>query len=310
MILVYAVFYFYIWIDYLERVWFCPFSYVVLHLPKPQIEKLCKICCYILSHSDQYSETIFSFTLSLISNLIQLAENMEWFVRNNLILLISELFNSYSCTVTMCRYFIVILNQIAADGLYSNWNWLLGKHIDALAKWIGFSLIKNNIEVFASSANTNDSHRQIVELSFVYLLRVFVQNTKKTIEENQSEVTELLSFLYEALFSQNYINYTPSENDSADNRLILSVHYSDQNVLMEYVMSLFALLCYNCACSFLFSWIAEQPSIVQDSTVSHLCQRINKVSNMNVVLFLHQFLYFCISTNRTISTGMISSLAD
>ena len=44
----------------------------VLHFPKPLIEKLCTICSYVLSHTELYSDLVFSFTLSLISVLIQL----------------------------------------------------------------------------------------------------------------------------------------------------------------------------------------------------------------------------------------------
>ena len=43
---------------------------------------------------------------------------MEWFVKNGLIFQLSTLFNSSSCTITMCRYFIIILNQIASDGTF------------------------------------------------------------------------------------------------------------------------------------------------------------------------------------------------
>lgn len=42
---------------------------------------------------------------------------MEWFIRNDLIHLLAELFNkTSSCSVSMCCYLVVILNQIAEDG--------------------------------------------------------------------------------------------------------------------------------------------------------------------------------------------------
>lgn len=137
-----------------------------------------------------------------------------------------------------------------------------------------------------------------MEIAFVYLLRVFVKDPKRYIQENPKEVTELLQFLFEALFSPFYINYVPDDMEEENTR-ILTVHFqTDQNVLMEYVMSLFALLCYNCTHYVGVSSIAEHPDIVQDATVSLICQRINTMTNMNVVLFLHQFLYFCIFVDR------------
>lgn len=83
-------------------------------------------------------------------------------------------------------------------------------------------------------------------MCFVYLLRVFVQDTKNRIIRYKSAVTELIRFLYDALFSPFYLTVTKNKQYDTAKQLV-SIHYqTDRIVLMEYVMSLFALLCYNC----------------------------------------------------------------
>lgn len=123
---------------------------------------------------------------------------------------------------------------------------ILESHIDELSSCIGFTIIINCIQTFVEEATKIDFYYQIVELCFIYLLRVFVQDTKNRIAHYQSAVTELIRFLYDALFSPYYLTVTKTKQSDTAKQLI-SVHYqTDRIVLMEYVMSLFALLCYNC----------------------------------------------------------------
>ena len=88
---------------------------VVLRIPKPLLSELCRICSLILKDPNQSRDSLFTITLSVVSLLIQLSDNMEWFVCNGLIEQLSILFQR-DCTFSMCRLFIIILNQLVANG--------------------------------------------------------------------------------------------------------------------------------------------------------------------------------------------------
>lgn len=92
-----------------------PADSVVRHIPKPLLSDLCRICSIILSDVDQSRDSLFTITLSVVSLLIGLNENMEWFVNNGLIVKLSILFQ-HDCTFAMCRFFILILNQLVTNG--------------------------------------------------------------------------------------------------------------------------------------------------------------------------------------------------
>ena len=76
---------------------------------------LCKICSSILAQPDQSRNSLCTMTLSMVCMLMQLADNMDWFVNNGIIFQLSVLFTR-ECTVAMCRFFLVILNQIVSNG--------------------------------------------------------------------------------------------------------------------------------------------------------------------------------------------------
>ena len=88
---------------------------VVLRIPKPLLSELCRVCSLILKDPNQSRDSLFTITLSVVSLLIQLSDNMEWFVCNGLIEQLSILFQR-DCTFSMCRLFIIILNQLVANG--------------------------------------------------------------------------------------------------------------------------------------------------------------------------------------------------
>lgn len=120
-------------------------------------------------------------------------------------------------------------------------------HINELINTIGFTIIINCIQSFAEEANTIDCHHQIVELSLIYLLRLFVSDTKNRISQNQEGVTELLQFLYDSLYSPYYLILCQQDDNQQQPVNLISIDYDTEGtVLMEYIMSLFALLCYNC----------------------------------------------------------------
>lgn len=83
------------------------------------------------------------------------------------------------------------------------------------------------------------------------MLRLFVSDTKNHINHNQEGVTELLRFLYDSLYSPYYLILCQQEEENQQQQQqpvnLISIDYDTEGtVLMEYVMSLFALLCYNC----------------------------------------------------------------
>lgn len=83
------------------------------------------------------------------------------------------------------------------------------------------------------------------------MLRLFVSDTKNRINHNQEGVTELLRFLYDSLYSPYYLILCQQEEENQQQQQqpvnLISIDYDTEGtVLMEYVMSLFALLCYNC----------------------------------------------------------------
>ena len=91
---------------------------IVLRIPKPLLSELCRICSLILKDPNQSRDSLFTITLSVVSLLIRLSDNMEWFVCNGLIEQLSVLFQR-DCTFSMCRLFIIILNQLVANGTFS-----------------------------------------------------------------------------------------------------------------------------------------------------------------------------------------------
>lgn len=168
-----------------------------------------------------------------------------------------------------------------------------------LIRTIGFTPVMNCINSFIQESHSYSDYFHIVELCFVYLLRIFVQDTVHRIEENQKEVTELLRFLYEALFQPCFIHSVPLESESAAEPLPIALQvHTDEMVLMDYVMSLFSLLCYNCKRDGHHSVLAKHSPFIQPSLVAQICERLDAVTNINVTLFLHQLLVFCLATDR------------
>lgn len=168
-----------------------------------------------------------------------------------------------------------------------------------LIRTIGFTPVMNCINSFIQESHSYSDYFHIVELCFVYLLRIFVQDTVHRIEENQKEVTELLRFLYEALFQPCFIHSVPLESESAAEPLPIALQvHTDEMVLMDYVMSLFSLLCYNCKRDGHHSVLAKHSPFIQPSLVAQICERLGAVTNINVTLFLHQLLVFCLATDR------------
>ena len=242
-------------------------SCVVLHLPEPVLKTLCEVCSYILSQPDQYNTDVLSLTMSFIPDLLQIcapfhslsriADLMQWFIDKGLILKLSFIFNNRECSVMMCRFFVVIINQIAANGAIRGNRSSLEKYHNELINSISFTTIINCIQSFVQDASTDPDSYHIVELCFVYLLRIFFQDTAKRIADHREAVTSLLHFLYEAIFQSCYIRSSAIASSSATSSLFtstlsgepasvaLQVHL-DETVLMNYVMSLFSLLCYNC----------------------------------------------------------------
>ena len=263
----------------------------ILHLPEPVLKTLCEVCSYILSQPDQYNTDVLSLTMSFIPDLLQISDLMQWFIDKGLILKLSFIFNNRECSVMMCRFFVVIINQIAANEKYHN----------ELINSISFTTIINCIQSFVQDASTDPDSYHIVELCFVYLLRIFFQDTAKRIADHREAVTSLLHFLYEAIFQSCYIRSSAIASSSATSSLFtstlsgepasvaLQVHL-DETVLMNYVMSLFSLLCYN----------SERPEIIQPATIHQICTRINSIPNVNVVLFLHQFLSFALASDPSL----------
>ena len=182
---------------------------------------------------------------------------MQWFIDKGLILKLSFIFNNRECSVMMCRFFVVIINQIAANGAIRGNRSSLEKYHNELINSISFTTIINCIQSFVQDASTDPDSYHIVELCFVYLLRIFFQDTAKRIADHREAVTSLLHFLYEAIFQSCYIRSSAIASSSATSSLFtstlsgepasvaLQVHL-DETVLMNYVMSLFSLLCYNC----------------------------------------------------------------
>ncbi|KAK8793611.1 hypothetical protein WA171_002745 [Blastocystis sp. BT1] len=258
---------------YLQRL-----SSDVLRIPKPLMADLCKICSSILAQPDQSRNSLCTMTLSMVCMLMQLADNMDWFVNNGIIFQLSVLFTR-ECTVAMCRFFLVILNQIVSNEAYH----------PELLRSIGVTVILNCIRTFVPEAASNEDYYRIVELCFLYLLRLFVSDTQTVIQTFPEQVSELLHFLYEALFSPYYSQSGQGVQTIPGAVIQMEVHSQDM-ILSDYVMSLFALLYYNSA----------DPEIVQAATVSEVCHRLNEISSFNIILFLHQFLFFCISKDPTL----------
>ena len=114
-----------------------------------------------------------------------------------------------------------------------------------LLRSIGVTVILNCIRTFVPEAASNEDYYGIVELCFLYLLRLFVSDTNTVIQANQEQVSELLHFLYEALFSPYYLQSGQGVQTIPGAVIQLEVHSQDM-ILSDYVMSLFALLYYNC----------------------------------------------------------------
>ena len=258
---------------------------------------LCKICSSILAQPDQSRNSLCTMTLSMVCMLMQLADNMDWFVNNGIIFQLSVLFTR-ECTVAMCRFFLVILNQIVSNGKSSFLLSPLEAYHPELLRSIGVTVILNCIRTFVPEAASNEDYYRIVELCFLYLLRLFVSDTQTVIQTFPEQVSELLHFLYEALFSPYYSQSGQGVQTIPGAVIQMEVHSQDM-ILSDYVMSLFALLYYNCNHIKFTSFVAADPEIVQAATVSEVCHRLNEISSFNIILFLHQFLFFCISKDRS-----------
>ena len=143
----------------------------------------------------------------------------------------------------MCEFFIVILNQLAMDGspfpFFSTVEQLHAKLINE----IGFTLIQNIILLFVQRLSMDPMHSHIVELCFIYLLRLFGNHPADTIRQHATEVVPLLHFLYECLYKPCFLPV--DENDETLTTGGFTQIQTQSNVLMDYVMTLFALLCYN-----------------------------------------------------------------
>ena len=230
-------------------------------------------------------------------------------MKNDLISILRRLFENSESTPLMCEFFIVILNQFAMDGspfpLSSTVEQLHAKLINE----IGFTLIQNIILLFVQRLSMDPMHSHIVELCFIYLLRLFGNHPAETIRQHATEVVPLLHFLYECLYKPCFLPV--DENDETLTTGGFTQIQTQSNVLMDYVMTLFALLCYNSIQPVVsLILLAEHPSIIQAATVNQICQRLNSLHNMNVILFLHQFLYYCTLCDRTsVSTFLTRRLA-
>lgn len=225
-------------------------------LPKDVIEKLCSTAPLILSSYSEYNISVLTYTLKLISSLVQLcllvcsslsvAECTEIFVKNDLIKILRTLFENSESTPLMCEFFIVILNQLAMDGsLFASIPLQSEQLHEKLIREIGFTLIQNLILLFVQRLNMDPSHSHIVELCFIYLLRLFGNHPAETIRRYSDDVVPLLHFLYECLYKPCFLPV--DENDETLATGGFTQIQTQSNVLMDYVMTLFALLCYNSA---------------------------------------------------------------
>lgn len=115
---------------------------------------------------------------------------------------------------------------------------------DQLIRGLGFTLLQNIILSFVQESVTNSSNSHIVELCFLYLLRLFGSNPKEMVHQYAAEVPPLLHFLYECLYNPCFLPV--SSTDESISQAGITQIQTQENVLMDYVMSLFALLCYNC----------------------------------------------------------------
>lgn len=128
--------------------------------------------------------------------------------------------------------------------LHSFYSFLEAYHPELLRS-IGVTVILNCIRTFVPEASTNEDYYRIVELCFLYLLRLFVSDTQTVIQGFSEQVSELLHFLYEALFSPYYSHSGQGTQTTPGAVIQMEVHSQDM-ILSDYVMSLFALLYYNC----------------------------------------------------------------
>ena len=166
------------------------------------------------------------------------------------------------------------------------------------------------IRSYIDESSRNEDYYNIVELCYIYLLQLYVTNPTTVIQSYTDQSNELLHFLFESLFSPNYNQLTPGSRTLVNSTISLEMPNQD----MDYIQSLFALICYNSRyirkISFFYSilfyfilfyfilCIGDQPQIAHAASIVKVCQSLNTIHNLNTVIFLHQFLYFCISKYR------------
>ena len=73
------------------------------------LSRMCSLSPFLLSPSS-------SSCVRCLWMRSRVADHMKWFLENGLVLKLSYIFQDRECSVMMCRYFVVILNQIAANG--------------------------------------------------------------------------------------------------------------------------------------------------------------------------------------------------
>lgn len=145
------------------------------------------------------------------------------------------------CAVFSSLFLIKLSRMVILHSFYS----FLEAYHPELLRSIGVTVILNCIRTFVPEASTNEDYYRIVELCFLYLLRLFVSDTQTVIQGFSEQVSELLHFLYEALFSPYYSHSGQGTQTTPGAVIQMEVHSQDM-ILSDYVMSLFALLYYNC----------------------------------------------------------------
>lgn len=106
-------------------------------------------------------------------------------------------------------------------------------------------MILNCIRSFIAESANNEDYYSMIELCYIYLLRLFVTDPRSRIQDYPNQTTELLHFLFESLFSPSYSQSAPGASAAYGQLVSLEIHNQDM-ALIDYVQSLFALLCYNC----------------------------------------------------------------
>ena len=215
---------------------------------------------------------------------------MEVLISNGFISLLRNIFEEGECTLTMCKFLVVILNQIAANGtcthFFSNratsWStdpWFRfhspSEYHSLLRTGVGYQFIEfphrgTGLRLAAASRGLQAegdgaSVRCGGPSAVAFPLRVSLQSLLSSCQQHRRI----------DLSGRNYAD--PNTGKRADGLCHVSLRTS--------LLQLFLLL---------FSYhVADHPAIIQPSTVNQICQRLPTLHNMNVILFLHQFLYYC-----------------